>query len=190
MKEGGTANPAEASGNFRRDPFSLPSSFGTESARECAGSLGPVTRRKSRDETRSRRQVTRRDEARDGLVYSVSRSKVTRRDEIRDQINKRQNFDLKYLPNCNFRSIFFSVETNNFARDRLARRDEIETVSSRLFSRRDRFVTGPTQASFFLPPPPSEISAHTTEYHIWACSYAAAACRSRQRNKKKPLYVD
>ncbi len=46
--------------------------------------LGPVTRRKSRDETRSRRQVARRDETRDGLVQFVSRPKLTRRDEMRD----------------------------------------------------------------------------------------------------------
>ena len=34
------------------------------------GGIGPVTRRKSRDETISRRQVTRRDETRDGLASS------------------------------------------------------------------------------------------------------------------------
>ncbi len=44
--------------------------------------VGPVTRRRSRDETRSRQQLTRRDETRDGLVPSVSRPKITRRDEI------------------------------------------------------------------------------------------------------------
>ncbi len=51
--------------------------------------LGPVTRRKSRNETRSRRQVTRRDETRDDLV---SRRKVSRRDKIRDQVNRKYFF--------------------------------------------------------------------------------------------------
>ncbi len=46
--------------------------------------LEPVTRQKSRDETRSRQQLTRRDETRDGLVQFVSRSNLTRQDEMRD----------------------------------------------------------------------------------------------------------
>ena len=44
--------------------------------------LGPVTSH----ETRSRRQVMRQDETRDGLVQFVSRPKLTRRDKMRDQV--------------------------------------------------------------------------------------------------------
>ena len=112
--------------------------------------VGPVTRQKSRDETRSRRQVTRRDETRDGLDYSVSIQKATRRDEIRDRVKKKkntqipQNFD--FLPGIFLSRQKFQFET--VSRDKVTRRDEIETVSSRLvssrlFSRRDRLVSGP-----------------------------------------------
>ncbi len=60
---------------IRRPRFNHPENFSTgfggreeETSKQCwvgRGRLEPVTRRKSRDETRSRRQVTRRDETRD-----------------------------------------------------------------------------------------------------------------------------
>ena len=99
--------------------------------------LGPVTRRKSRDETR------------DGLVDLVSRPKVTRRDDIRDQV-KRNKYSLKFYQILSFCFLFFPFETEILIPDRLARqshetrRDRDGLVSSRLFSRRDRLVTGPT----------------------------------------------
>ncbi len=108
----------------------------------------PVTRRKSRDETRSRRQVTRRDETRDGLVLSVSRPKVTRRDDIRDQyINTFwQNSKTSFFA---FLRGLFWAETKNIFRDRLARqthemrRDRDGLVSSRLDFFRDETVSLP-----------------------------------------------
>ena len=102
--------------------------------------LGPVTRRKSRDETRSRRKVTRRDETRDGLVDLVSRKFFTK-------------IFFKFWV---FRP-FFSFETEFFFRDGLARRshetrrDRDGLVSSRLFSRRGRLVTGPRNIPSWKP---------------------------------------
>ncbi len=110
--------------------------------------LEPVTRRKSRDETRSRRQVTRRDETRDGLVLSVSRPKVTRRDEIRDQYTNTFWKNSKTSFFAFLRGLFWA-ETKNVFRDRLARqthetrRDRDGLVSSRLDIFRDETVSLP-----------------------------------------------
>ncbi len=51
-----------------------------------------LTRRKSRDETRSRRQVTRRDET----VSSIWSRDEKPRDEIRDQVNKKKKYDSNF----------------------------------------------------------------------------------------------
>ncbi len=110
--------------------------------------LGPVTRRKSRDEMRSRQQLTRRDETRDGLVPSVSRPKVTRRDEIRDSVNKKNFASAKKLIFCILKGLFWT-ETKIICRDRLARqshetrRDRDGLVSSRLAFFRDETVSLP-----------------------------------------------
>ena len=61
----------------------------TESAERTGGrSVGPVTRRKSRDETRSRLQVTRRDETRDRLEM---RLKI-----LTENLSKKENKCFKF----------------------------------------------------------------------------------------------
>ncbi len=113
--------------------------------------LGPVTRRKSRDETRSRRQVTRRDETRDGLASFVSRLIVTRRDEIRDQVKKKKILAQIFLQISRLKCYFFFRDRKFNSRPSCATKSRDETrsrwsrlVSSRFFSRRDRLVTGPS----------------------------------------------
>ncbi len=113
--------------------------------------LGLVTRRKSRDETRSRRRVTRRDETRDGLALFVSRPKVTRRDKIRDTVHKNFFSIIQNPIFCTFEVTLCARDQKYFARwsRKTESRDEMRSrwsslVSSRLFSRRDRLVTGPS----------------------------------------------
>ncbi len=125
----------------------------------CMASLGPVTRRESRDEMRSRWRVTRRDETRDGLALFVSRPKLTRRDEIRDTVHKNFFSIIQNPIFCNFEVTFCARDQKYFARwsRETESRDETRSrrsrlVSSRLFSRRDRLVTGPNgYESLYFP---------------------------------------
>ena len=109
--------------------------------------VGPVTRRKSRDETRSRRQVTRRDETRDGLVQFVSRPKLTRRDEMRDQVHKGQNFTQTFDPNSDILVIFFlqdKIFSSRRSRE-MKLRDETRSRQSCLVSSCVFFETIPSR---------------------------------------------
>ncbi len=122
--------------------------------------LGLVTRRKSRDEIKLRRQVTRRDETRDCLVQFDSRPKLTRRDKTRDQVHKKQNFTQNFDPRVDIFAYVFLLRRSCEAKSRdETRRDGL--VSSRVFSKRDRLVTGPTKTLLYrsrMPPfaPPAE----------------------------------
>ncbi len=107
--------------------------------KNCQGKLenmparvGPVTRRKLRDETRSRRQVTRRD-------------------EIRDHVHKNQNFTQNFDPTVVF-CLFYPLFFKTISRDQVTRRDKIEMVSSRLVSRFFETVSLPAlcQSNFAL----------------------------------------
>ena len=98
--------------------------------------LGPVTRRKLRDETRSRWQVTRRDETRDDLVDLVSRPKVTRRDDIRVQVKKKKKYSPKFYQILSFCAVFFLRDRNLNSRPsrETKSRDETRSRWSRLVS--------------------------------------------------------
>ncbi len=96
-------------------------------------------------------KVTRRDETRDGPDQFVSRLKLTRRDEMRDQVHKEQNFTQNFDPNFDILNYFFLRDRNFSSRRSRETKSWDETrsrrsrlVSSRVFSRRDRLVTGPT----------------------------------------------
>ncbi len=99
--------------------------------------LGLVTRRKSRDEIKLRRQVTRRDETRDCLVQFDSRPKLTRRDKTRDQVHKKQNFTQNFDPRVDIFAYVFLLRRSCEAKSR------DETVSSRLAFFRNETVSLP-----------------------------------------------
>ncbi len=93
--------------------------------------LGPVTRRKSRDEIETAGHETRRDTRRSRPICLETKTHETRQDARPSNI--RSKFSLKILTQMLiFWSIFF-FETDFFLLGGLARRShEIETVSSRL----------------------------------------------------------
>ncbi len=172
MKEPLNTSTATCLRTFAFDDPGIILGFFSSPARSLAQFyIGPVTRRKLRDETRSRQQLTRRDETRDGLVPSVSRPKVTRRDEIRDIVNKNNFASSKNLVFCFLKGLFLDRDQNYLLRPSRGTKSRDETrsrwsrlVSSRLFSRRDRLVTGPSFISIWpsralrIPHAPTERS--------------------------------
>ncbi len=112
--------------------------------------LEPVTRRKSRDETRARRQVTRRDTRRSRSTRLETKSDETRRDSRPVHKYLSQNSKTSFFA---FLRELFWTEKKKFFRDRLARqthetrRDRDGLVSSRLDFFRDETVSLPALES-------------------------------------------